>query len=546
MKSPMFCYQCEQTAGGVACTKFGVCGKSPTIAGLQDLIIYELKGMACYANVILEKGHSIEKRYIEFIENSLFMTLTNVNFNEKDHFQCVKDSSFFKMQLKQKAQIDLNVNEAKFVLPEENIDILAQVHISRLDIEDGENKDVRSLKHTILYGLKGIAAYGHQARILNRNSEMVDNFYIEALEFLTKEITLEDGIDMVIKTGAIALEVMRLLDQSNTTVYDDPVPTKVNINHKKGPFIVVSGHDLKDLEMLLEQAKEKGVNIYTHGEMLPAHGYPQLKKWENLIGNFGGAWQDQQREFDNLKGCILMTTNCIMKPRESYKDRIFTTSVVGYDEVKHIPRDEYDEKDFTLIINKAIELGGFEEDEEEKEILVGFGHKATLSNAGLIVDCVKEGAIKHFFVIGGCDGAKTGRNYYTEFATSVPSDCIILTLACGKYRFNKLEFGQIKGIPRLLDIGQCNDLYSATKIATALAQAFNTEINKLPLSIILSWYEQKAVADLLALLALDIKNMYIGPSIPAFFTKNIIEYLSETYNLTPISDVKNDLNKILK
>lgn len=545
MNSPMFCYQCEQTVHGKGCTAFGVCGKSPIIAGFQDLLIYELQGMACYAKIILEKGHCVEDKYIRFIENSLFMTLTNVNFDEDVHMQLLSDSQFFKEQLRVKCEGQSDKAQATYKLPSEKELILKDAGIARLDKEDGEDKDVKSLKHTALYGLKGIAAYGHQARFLNQHSDMVDEFYIKALSRLTDELTIDEGIALVMETGSMSLEVMRILDLVNTRVYDDPVPTKVNVNMKKGPFIVVSGHDLKDLEMLLEQTQGKGVNIYTHGEMLPAHGYPDLKKYNHLVGNFGGAWQNQQKEFDGIKGCILMTTNCIMKPRDSYIDRIYTTSVVGWEGLEHIRTLEDGEKDFSKIIDKAIALGGFEYDEEEKEILVGFGHKATLAHADEIINSVKDGSLKHFFVIGGCDGAKPGRNYYTEFAQLVPDDCIILTLACGKYRFNKLEFGDINGIPRLLDIGQCNDLYSAAKIAQALANAFDTDINSLPLSIILSWYEQKAVADLLALLALDIKGMYLGPSIPAFLTENVVNYLVESFSLTPISNASDDISKIL-
>jgi len=348
------------------------------------------------------------------------------------------------------------------------------------------------------------------------------------------------------RTGDMSVEVMRTLDEANTTRYNNPSPHKVNVNTKKGPFIIVSGHDLRDLEMLLEQTEGKGINIYTHGEMLPSHGYPSLKKHKHLVGNFGSAWQNQQKEFDGIPGCILMTTNCLMRPRETYKDRIFSTSVVGWDGVKHIDVLEDGTKDFSEIINKALELGGFKEDEEEKEILVGFGHHATLSHAEAIVNAVKEGKLRHFFLIGGCDGARPGRNYYTDFAKMVPEDCVILTLACGKYRFNKLDFGTVAGLPRLLDVGQCNDAYSAVRIATALADAFDTGVNSLPLTIVLSWYEQKAVADLLALLSLGIKGMYLGPSLPAFISPNVLQYLVDTFDIKPISTPEDDLRNSLK
>lgn len=434
MDNAMFCYQCEQTMGGKGCTKIGVCGKTPEVANLQDLLIYQLKGISCYAKPLFD---------------------------------------FY--------------------------------------------------------------------------SDQVDQFYFRALGIMTNDnVEVEELIRWVMRTGEIAIEVMRVLDDANTTRYKNPTPHKVNVNIKKGPFIVVSGHDLRDLEMLLEQSEGKGINIYTHGEMLPSHGYDGLKKYKHLVGNFGSAWQNQQKEFDNIPGCILMTTNCLMKPRESYKDRIYSTSVVGWDGIVHIGRDENGYKDFSEIIDKALELGGFEEDQEEHEILVGFAHKSTLSHADKIVESVKEGKLRHFFVIGGCDGARPGRNYYTEFAEQVPMDCIILTLACGKYRFNKLEFGEVNGLPRLLDVGQCNDVYSAVKIATSLADAFDTDVNSLPLSIILSWYEQKAVADLLALLSLGIKGMFLGPSLPAFISPNVLQYLVDTFDLKPISTPEEDLKTCLQ
>jgi len=351
---------------------------------------------------------------------------------------------------------------------------------------------------------------------------------------------------MTMRTGDMSVAIMKKLDEANTEKYNNPSPHKVNVNIEKGPFIIVSGHDLRDLEMLLEQTEGKGINIYTHGEMLPSHGYPGLKKYKHLVGNYGGAWQDQQKEFDGIPGCMLMTTNCLMRPRETYKDRIFTTSVVGWDGVKYISADKDGYKDFTPIIEKALELGGFKESEEQKEILVGFGHNATLSHAEAIVNAVKEGKIRHFFLIGGCDGARPGRSYFTEIAQKVPKDCVILTLACGKYRFNKLDFGEVAGLPRLLDVGQCNDAYSAVRIATALADAFDTDVNGLPLSIILSWYEQKAVADLLALLSLGVKGIFLGPSLPAFVSPNVLQYLVDTFNLQAISEPDDDLKTCLQ
>ena len=543
----MFCYQCEQTVGGKGCTKRGVCGKTPEIANLQDLLIYQLKGISCYAKEILDKGGNIDQEVVKFVENGLFTTLTNVNFDPEVHINLLKKSQKIKEKLRKIAPKGEYPEHAIYNLSDSKDEMLKDAIKAGIMYDDSLDQDIRSLRSTILYGLKGIAAYGHQARFINFIDKEVDNFYFKALEATTNnKLSSEDLIELTMKTGNIAIAVMKLLDDANTSKYKNPTPHKVNITLKKGPFIIVSGHDLRDLEMLLEQSEGKGINIYTHGEMLPAHGYDGLKKYKHLVGNFGSAWQNQQKEFDDIPGCILMTTNCLMQPRESYKDRIYSTSVVGWEGIKHIKADENGYKDFSEIINKALELGGYDEDEECKEILVGFGHKTTLSNAEKIVSAVNDGNIKHFFVIGGCDGARPGRNYYTDFAKLVPKDCIILTLACGKYRFNKLEFGEVAGLPRLLDIGQCNDLYSAVKIATSLADAFDTNVNSLPLSIILSWYEQKAVADLLALLALGIRGIYLGPSLPAFLSPNVLQYLVDNFDLKPISTPDEDLKSCLR
>ncbi len=543
----MFCYQCEQTVGGKGCTKRGVCGKTPEIANLQDLLIYQLKGISCYAKKIIDKGGDIDQEVVKFVENGLFTTLTNVNFDPEVHINLLKKSQKIKEKLRKTAPKGEYPEHATYNLSESKDEMLKDAIKAGIMYDDSLDQDIRSLRSTILYGLKGIAAYGHQARFINFVDKEVDNFYFKALEATTNDkLSLEELIELTMKTGNIAIAVMKLLDYANTNKYKNPTPHKVNVTLKKGPFIIVSGHDLRDLEMLLEQSEGKGINIYTHGEMLPAHGYDGLKKYKHLVGNFGSAWQNQQKEFDDIPGCILMTTNCLMQPRESYKDRIYSTSVVGWEGIKHIKADEYGNKDFSEIINKALELGGYDKDEEDKEILVGFGHQATLSNAEKIVSAVNDGKIKHFFVIGGCDGARAGRSYYTDFAKLVPKDCIILTLACGKYRFNKLEFGEVAGLPRLLDIGQCNDLYSAVKIATALADAFDTNVNSLPLSIILSWYEQKAVADLLALLALGIRGIYLGPSLPAFLSPNVLQYLVDNFDIKPISTPDEDLKSCLR
>ena len=548
MEYPMFFYQCEQTAGGKGCTKMGVCGKTPEIAAFQDLLIYQIKGISCYAKEIVEKGENVDKSIVTFIENSLFTTLTNVNFDADFHVEMLKESQRIKEKVrKQVGKIKNDTDHATYNLSETKSEMLEDAKKAGIMYDQKLDPDIRSLRQTIIYGLKGISAYGHQARELGYYDDQVDNFYIRALEATTDDtLSVEELIRWTMRTGDMSVAVMKKLDEANTTVYDNPSPHKVNVHIKKGPFIIVSGHDLRDLEMLLEQTEGKGINIYTHGEMIPSHGYPGLKKYPHLVGNFGSAWQNQQKEFDNIPGCILMTTNCLMKPRETYKDRIFTTSVVGWDGVKHIPKGKDGKKDFTEIINKALELGGYEEDQEPHEILVGFGHNATLSNAETIVNAVKDGKIRHFFLIGGCDGARPGRSYYTEFAKMVPDDCIILTLACGKYRFNKLEFGEVAGLPRLLDVGQCNDAYSAVRIATALADAFGTDVNGLPLSLIISWYEQKAVADLLALLSLGIKGIFLGPTLPAFLSPNVLQYLVDTFNLRLISTPEDDLKTCLQ
>lgn len=543
----MFCYQCEQTAGGKGCTKLGVCGKTPEIANLQDLLIYQLKGISFYARHILDSGLNVDKSVVSFIENCLFTTLTNVNFNVDDHVHLLKQSQDIKNNLKNiVGTTDYITPSAAYELPETKADMLRDAPMAGIMYDKTLDPDIRSLRQTILYGLKGISAYGHQARELSYYSDNVDNFYIIALEAITDNtLTVEELIRLTLKTGDMAIEIMKKLDEANTTIYGNPSPHSVNVHIKKGPFIIVSGHDLKDLEMLLKQTEGLGINIYTHGEMLPSHGYEGLKKYKHLVGNFGGAWQDQQKQFDNLPGCILMTTNCLMRPRDTYKDRIYSTNVVGWDGIKYIKKKPDGEKDFSEIIKQSLELGGFTEDQEVKEILVGFGHEAALSHAGELVEAVKSKQIRHFFLIGGCDGARPGRSYFTDFATMVPDDCMILTLACGKYRFNKLDFGTVAGLPRLLDIGQCNDVYSAILIANALADAFGTDVNGLPLSLIVSWYEQKAVADLLALLSLGIKNIYLGPTLPAFLSPNVLQYLVDTFQLRLISNPEDDIKTCL-
>lgn len=558
----MFCYQCEQTANGKGCTKQGVCGKTPEVANLQDLLIFQLKGISCYGDILLKKGMRPEKRVVSFVENCLFTTLTNVNFDPEVHVKLLQEAQKIKDELRQ--QIGGTGTENIYMayrLPETKSEMLRTSQIAGIMYDQNLDEDIRSLRQLVIYGLKGISAYGHQARELGYYSDTVDDFYIQGLAAVTDDqLTVEELIQLAMKTGTMALEIMQKLDEANTTVYGNPSPHAVPMTLKAGPFIIVSGHDFHDLEMLLAQSQGSGVNIYTHGEMLPGHGYEGLKKYPHLVGNFGGAWQEQQKQFDNIPGCILMTTNCLMKPRDSYKDRIYSTNVVGWDGVKYIPRKENGEKNFSEIIQQALALGGYDTDRDVRptepsdcpeyqqvdELLTGFAHEATLSHAGEIVQAVKDGQIRHFFLIGGCDGARPGRNYFTKFAQLVPEDCVILTLACGKYRFNKLDFGTVAGLPRLLDVGQCNDAYSAVRIATALADVFDTDVNSLPLSMILSWYEQKAVAVLLALLSLGIKNIYLGPILPAFLSPNVVQYLVDTFQLHLISNAEDDIKTCLK
>lgn len=558
----MFCYQCEQTANGKGCTKQGVCGKTPEVANLQDLLIFQLKGISCYGDILLKKGMRPEKRVVSFVENFLFTTLTNVNFDPEVHVKLLQEAQKIKDELRQQTGGTGTENiYMAYRLPETKSEMLRTSQIAGIMYDQNLDEDIRSLRQLVIYGLKGISAYGHQARELGYYSDTVDDFYIQGLAAVTDDqLTVEELIQLAMKTGTMALEIMQKLDEANTTVYGNPSPHAVPMTLKAGPFIIVSGHDFHDLEMLLAQSQGTGVNIYTHGEMLPGHGYEGLKKYPHLVGNFGGAWQEQQKQFDNIPGCILMTTNCLMKPRDSYKDRIYSTNVVGWDGVKYIPRKENGEKNFSEIIQQALALGGYDTDRDVRptepsdcpeyqqvdELLTGFAHEATLSHAGEIVQAVKDGQIRHFFLIGGCDGARPGRNYFTKFAQLVPEDCVILTLACGKYRFNKLDFGTVAGLPRLLDVGQCNDAYSAVRIATALADAFDTDVNSLPLSMILSWYEQKAVAVLLALLSLGIKNIYLGPILPAFLSPNVVQYLVDTFQLHLISNAEDDIKTCLK
>lgn len=516
----MFCFQCQQTAHNTGCEgKAGVCGKKADTAGLQDELVGALIGLARAANA----GKPTEQTDA-LVLKGLFTTITNVNFNNHTIQILTEEIEREKGRL--------------CARPCENYDM-------RLLWNDGE--DIRSLKSLILFGIKGMAAYAYHAAALGKSDEKINRFFYRALEAIGEEKSAEELLDLVLETGKINYACMALLDEANTEAYGNPVPTEVPLTIEKGPFIVVSGHDLHDMKLLLEQTEGKGIHIYTHSEMLPAHGYPELKKYAHLKGNFGTGWQNQQSEFHNIPAPILFTTNCLMPIRESYADRVFTTSVVSYPEVVHIGED----KDFSPVIRKALECGGYDEDKYMTgmngghSVMTGFAHEAVFSQADKIVRLVKEGKIRHIFLIGGCDGASPSRSYYTDFAKLTPPDTLILTLACGKYRINDLDLGTIDGIPRILDVGQCNDAYSALQIALALAKAFDCGVNDLPLTLVLSWYEQKAVCILLTLLALGVKNILLGPTVPAFVSPGVLKILAQNYNLTPTDEPQADLAKIL-
>ena len=545
----MFCYQCEQTSKGTGCTAVGVCGKDADTARLQDLLVHAAKGIAMYSHRARQLGAKSE-RVDRFLVEALFTTVTNVNFDADSIAEWVNRAAKIREDAK---RVYEGACQAKGKTPEKMIgpaaypltgskaDLLAAADKIGIDHRrESKGADLIGLEELITYGLKGMASYADHAMILGQTDEQVFAFFSESLNFLTGPHTVDELTAMVLKVGEVNLRVMELLDAGNTGAYGHPVPTQVRVDPVKGKAIAVSGHDLKDLEELLKQTEGKGVNVYTHGEMLPCHGYPGLKKYGHLVGNYGGAWQDQKNEFDAFPGAILMTTNCIQMPKDSYQDRIFTSGLVAWPGVHHIS-----DRDFAPVIEAALAAPGFVENGPGKTITVGFGRNAVLGVADKVIAAVKSGAIKHFFLVGGCDGAKPGRNYYTEFVEKTPKDTVVLTLACGKYRFNKLDLGNIGGIPRLLDVGQCNDAFSAIQIAVALAKAFDTDVNSLPLSLVLSWYEQKAVCILLTLLYLGIKNIRLGPSLPAFVTPPVLNVLVEKFNIAPIKTAKEDLAAIL-
>ena len=532
MENKMFCYQCEQTAGCTGCTgNSGVCGKSANTARLQDELTGALIGLA---RATEGNEQLVTEEMNQLVLEGLFTTITNVNFNDETL----------------KLLIDKIEDTKKKLVPNcftcsDSCGRNNNFDMSTLWTTD---EDIRSLKSLILFGIRGMAAYAYHASVLGYTDETISKFFYKALFAIgMKDWGMDKLLPIVLEVGKVNLRCMELLDQANTTTYGTPVPTTVPLTIEKGPFIIITGHDLKDLQLLLEQTKDKGINIYTHGEMLPAHAYPELKKYSHLKGNFGTAWQNQQKEFDNIPGAILYTTNCLMPVKPSYADRVFTTEVVSYPEIVHIG----EEKDFTPVIEKALALGGYTKDQHMTginggiQVTTGFSHGTVLSVADQVIEAVKNGDIKHFFLVGGCDGARVGRNYYTEFVKQSPADSIILTLACGKYRFNDLDLGTIGGLPRIMDMGQCNDAYSAIKVAIALAEAFECDVNELPLSMVLSWYEQKAVCILLTLLYLGIKNIHIGPTLPAFISPNVLNFLVENYGISPISTPEEDLKKLL-
>jgi hydroxylamine reductase len=541
----MFCYQCEQTAKGEGCTRVGVCGKKPEVASLQDLLIYALKGLSLYASEGRRVG-AVDQDIDGFTVKALFATLTNVNF-DPDRFvkmieQCVAMRETFKEKVRAAGgKVDLPEGPATF-RPEKTLEgLIAQGKKVGLKSDPNLAPDIHSLQQTLIYGIKGVAAYADHARILGQEDDRVYSFIHEGLAAtLRKDLSVEDWVKLVLQCGEVNLRTMELLDAANTGAYGHPVPTKVPLGAKKGKAILVSGHDLKDLEEILKQSEGKGIYVYTHGEMLPAHGYPGLKKYPHFYGHFGTAWQNQAREFDQFPGAILMTTNCLQEPRDSYRDNIFTCGTVGWPGLHHLG-----DRNFTPVIHRALALPGFGADGNGRSVMVGFARNAVLGVAGQVIEAVRDKAIRHFFLVAGCDGAKPGRNYYTEFVEKLPPDTVVLTLACGKFRFFDKQLGDIGGIPRLLDVGQCNDAYSAVQIALALAKAFQVGVNELPLSLILSWYEQKAVAILLTLLYLGIKNIRLGPSLPAFITPAVLDTLVKTFQIQPITTPEADLKAIL-
>ncbi len=542
----MFCNQCEQTAKGIACTVKGVCGKTDEVAALQDLLTYCVQGLSLVA-VEGRKVGLTDKEVNHFTSEAIFSCLTNVDFDPARFQSLIYKTVELRESFKEKVKaaggnVDFEAPAASFTPATDMDKLIAQGQELDFMTKLDDNEDLRSLKQITVYGIRGLAAYADHAAILGHEDDSVYAYMHEAMAEMTKSGQgLDELVALVLKCGEVNLKAMELLDAGNTGTYGHPVPTEVPLGTKAGKAILITGHDLKDLELLLQQTEGKGINIYTHGEMLPCHGYPELKKYSHFYGHFGTAWQNQAKEFPEFPGAILFTTNCIQKPKDSYKANVFTTGLVGWPDVAHISN-----KDFTPVIQRALELPGFTEDVDKGSVFAGFARNAVLGVADKVIDAVKSKAIRHFFLVGGCDGAKPGRNYFTEFVEKVPKDCMVLTLACGKFRFFDKKLGDIGGIPRLLDVGQCNDAYSAIQIAVALAGAFECDVNDLPLSMILSWYEQKAVVILLTLFSLGIKDIRLGPSLPAFISPNVLNVLVENFDCKPIAATADeDLKTIL-
>jgi hydroxylamine reductase len=541
----MFCFQCEQTSKGEGCTKIGVCGKKPDTAALQDLLIHAVKGLSVVAQAGVKAGVR-DSAVDKFVCEAIFSTLTNVDFDPDRFVALIKECVTLRDGLAAKVQaasgkVDTRQAAVAFKPEATREGMVTQGEAVGIPSLADVNEDIRSLRELLVYGVKGLAAYADHARILGQEDSIIYNFIYDAMAgTLNDALGVDDLVGLALKCGEVNLRAMELLDAGNTGTYGHPVPTKVPLGAKKGKAILVSGHDLKDLEDILKQTQGKGINVYTHGEMLPCHGYPELKKYPHFYGHYGTAWQNQAKEFAAFPGAILMTTNCIQKPAESYHDNIYTTGLVGWPGVQHIA-----DKNFTPVIEKALTMPGFAQDTPGKEVMVGFGRNAVMGVAGQVIEAVKSKAIRHFFLVGGCDGAKSGRNYYTELVEKIPSDCVVLTLACGKFRFFDKDLGDIGGIPRLLDIGQCNDAYSAVQIALALAGAFDCGVNDLPLSMVLSWYEQKACVILLSLLHLGIRDIRLGPSLPAFISPNVLDVLVKNFNIMPIGTPDEDLKAML-
>ena len=540
----MFCYQCQETANCTGCTLTGVCGKNPQVAAAQDLLVYVTKGYCEVTTRLRKEGTNISDAENRMVVMNLFMTITNANFDKEAIANRIHDTLHVKKELLKKVRDTSGLTEAALWDGSGDWEAIAR----KVGVLSNPDEDIRSLQQLITYGIKGLCAYTKHANALMHTDPKLDAFIQETLaKTLDNSLSAEELVALTLKTGEYGVKGMAMLDAANTGAYGDPEITAVNIGVRKNPGILVSGHDLRDLEMLLEQTKGTGVDVYTHSEMLPACSYPAFKKYPHFVGNYGNAWWQQKEEFESFNGPILMTTICIVPPKASYKDRVFTTEMVSFPDVTHID----DEKDFTPVIEKALELGGYAEDTQftgingGTEVTTGFAHGTVLGVADKVIEAVKSGAIRHFFLVGGCDGVRKGRNYYTDFVKQTPDDTIILTLACGKYRFNDLDLGTIGGLPRIMDMGQCNDAYSAIKVAVALAEAFNCSVNELPLSMILSWYEQKAVCILLTLLHLGIKDIRLGPTLPAFISPNVLNYLAENYNIAPVTTPEEDLKTIL-